>query len=237
MKRKWILAVLLCWIGLSSCSNPANGKGPIVPSIVLTAQERADITLLAGNFSNRQIISISVDSTKYFGWYYPHTANENDFTGTVQFDSVYADTDKISYQTLLFYNRDWYKFSVDGLPDSEKVFINKWYSSSHWFDTLEKTVFKINSLTIIAVFNGTLNKTQIAEYLHKIAAIQPALLDTNQQKIIAGFSMPGISSVSSSTNQDTTNIDLQCGNWMSTYRFTFVETVFKEVSIMQIIFM
>lgn len=237
MKRKWILAALLCWAGLSSCSNPVKENDPIIPGTVLNAQERADITLLAGKFSTRQISRISVDSTTYLGRWYPYTRQKNDFTGIVQFDSVYRDTDKVSYQTLQFYNRGWYKFSIDGLQDSERVFVNNWYSSPGWFFPTEKTVFNINSLTIIAVFNGTLNKTQIAEYLHKIAAIQPALLDTNQQKIIADFSMPGISSVGSSTNQDTTNIDLQCGNWMSTYRFTFVETLFKEVSIMQIIFM
>lgn len=236
MKGKWLIAVSLCWSGLSSCSNPADENGSRVPGIVLTARERADITLLAGKFSTRRVSGISADSTSYFGWE-SSTRNEHDFTGTVQYDSAYTDTDKISYQNLRFYNRQWYRFSIDGLPDSEKVFVNNWYSSPAGFTTEEKTVFNINSLTIIALFSGALNKMVITEYLQKITAIQPGLLDTNQQKIIAGFSLPDISSISSSTKQDTTFIDLQCGNWMSTYRFKFVESEFKEFSLMQLIFL
>jgi hypothetical protein len=231
MKRKWILSALFCWGGLFSCSNPVKENDPVIPGLVLNALERADITLLAGAFSNRKISRISVDRTRYFGYSYPQDVQANDFTGIVQFDSVYTDTDKISYQDLQFYNRHWHKFSTDGLPDSGRVFVNDWYSSQDLFYPTEKTVFKLDSFTIIAEFSGTLNKTQIAEYLHEIAAIQPGLLDTNQQKIIADFSMPEVSSIGSSTIHDTTDIDVQCGDWMSTYRFKFVENEFKEVSI------
>ena len=100
MKTKWLLVVCACF-GCFSCSNPA--KENSVPGADLSAHDRADIALLASHFSQRNIDSISAAPTVYFRVMNPMM--ENDFTGHVTFDSVYTDTDKISYQSLQFYNR------------------------------------------------------------------------------------------------------------------------------------
>jgi hypothetical protein len=216
MKTKWLFTACAC-LGLLSC-----GRNPVIVTqdADLSAQDRADITLLASHFSERNIDTIRAGPTSY-GWWVRPMNRENDFTGHVTFDPVYTDTDKISYQSLQFYNRYWCAYSACGLPDSELVFVNDWYSSSVYFSDVVKTVFKIDTLTIIATVSGDLNKTAIVGYLNTIYAIQADTADTNYKKIPAGFSLAGVTNINLSTYQDTTRLNLQCENNHACYWFRF----------------
>jgi|WetSurMetagenome_2_1015567.scaffolds.fasta_scaffold90496_1 hypothetical protein len=217
MKTRWLFTACAC-LGLLSCGrNPA---GNASHGADLSAQDRTDITLLASHFSERNIDSIWAGPTTY-GWWVGPMNRENDFTGHVTFDSAYTDTDKISYQSLVFYNRSWYAYSAYGLPDSEMVFVNDWYSSLAYFSTAVKTVFKIDTLTIIATVSEDLNKTAIVGYLNTIYAIQADTADTNYKKIPAGFSLAGVTSINLSTYQDTTRLIMQCVNNHAYYWFRF----------------
>ncbi|MGA2506932.1 MAG: hypothetical protein ABSF80_05590 [Chitinispirillaceae bacterium] len=217
MKTKWLLVVCACF-GCFSCSNPV--KENTVPGTDLSAQDRADITFIAHHFSQRNIDSIWAGPTVHYGMVAPVTG-ENDYTGHVTFDSVYTDTDKISYQSLEFYNRYWFAYSAYGLPDSEMVFVINWYSSSVYFHTVEKTVFKIDTLTIIATMSGDLNKTAIVGYLNTIQAIQADTADTNHSKIPADFSLAHVANIYSYMNQDTTVMEMQRGDSFSIYGYWF----------------
>jgi hypothetical protein len=232
MKTKWLI-VVCAWCSFFFCSNPAKENN--VPGIDLSALDRADITLLASHFSQRNIDTISAGPTVYYGWMAP-VNRENDYTGHVTFDSVYTDTDKISYQSLIFYNRYWYAYSAYGLPDSGLVSVKHWYSSLDYLYTTEKTVFKIDTLTIIAAVNGELKKTAIVDYLNKLYAIEADSADTNHIKIPADFSMARVTDIRSSVYQDTTAMNLQCGSIFTTYQFRFLSGNFMDASVMQIFF-
>lgn len=216
MKTKRLIVVCACF-GCFSCSNPVT----VIPSTDLSARDRADITLLARHFSQRNIDSIWAGPTVYYGYYVGPAHGENDYTGHVTFDSVYTDTDKISYQSLVFYNRYWYAYSAYRPPDSELVFVNDWYSKSTYLYTWDKTVFKIDTLAIIATLGGIANKTTVVGYLNTIYAIQADTADTNHKKMPPYFSMTNVSSIYSYTYQDTTTMSLQCGDNAAYYDFRF----------------
>ena len=109
------------------------------------------------------------------------------------------------------------------------VFVNNWYSSAAYLYTVEKTVFKIDTLTIIAGLSSVLNKTALVGYLNTLYAIQSDTADTNYKKIPAGFSVAGVTSIGSTADQDTTTMDLQCGG--DTYWFRFLANDFLGVGI------
>lgn len=241
MKRSTIVMILALLV-FFSCNNPVNNNPAKIspgdiPGIQLTEQDQSEITALARHFSQRKIDRISVDSTRYFGWILIHEPRENDFTGTVQFDSVYVDTDIISYQNLTFYNKYWYNYSMDGLPDSQRVWVKNWYSSQHRFNVSEKTVFKVDSLRIIASTNDALKKADLIGYLKAIAVLSAASVDTNQQKALAGFSLENVTNIHSYVSQDTATIGLSCGNEsMTTYVFAFVNGNFKNIFLRVLLF-
>jgi len=238
MKTKWLLLVGVCF-GCFSCSNPV--KENTVPDANLSALERADIALLAAHFSSRNIDSIWAGPTVYYGHGVPVQPGprENDFTGHVTFDSMYTDTDKISCQGLQFSNKYWYSYSGHVLPDSEMVFVNDWYSYPGYFGTVEKTVFKIDTLIIFATVSGVLNKTAIVGYLNTIYAMMADSADTSYKRFLTDFSVARVASISSSAIQDTTFLDLNYGDFFFTYRtyqFWFLGSVFIHVVVFGIAF-
>jgi hypothetical protein len=233
MKTKWILLACTC-VGCLSCSNPANED---IPGTDLSTRDRAAITILARHFSERDIDSITAAPTVYYGFVVvPQPYRDNDFTGTVIFDSVYTDSDKISYQSLNFYNRNWYAYSNYGLLPSEMVFVDNWYSSPGYFNTQIKTVFKIDTLTIIATMDTGESKMAVAGYLNTLFAIQADSADTNHNKIPEGFSMAKVSYINSSIYQDTTTLNLNCGDIVNSYQFRFFAEDFVDARQLFIIY-
>jgi hypothetical protein len=203
-----------------------------IPDTNLSDQDRSDIALLGAHFSSRHIDTISVGRTNYCG----HIVIPNppaasyDFTGQVRFDSIYVDTDRVSYQNLLFYNRHWYAYSAHKPPDSEIVFINDWYSSPSCFYTMEKNVFKIDSLTVvIAQMSGELDKPAVVELLKNLRAIQTNSADTNHSRIPVSLWIHAMT-ISADTSHDSTSLTIETTCYQH-FSYTFFAGELKTVRV------
>jgi hypothetical protein len=232
MKTKLRFIACACLVYLSCGRNPA---GNAYQGADLSAQDLSDIALLAAHFSQRHIDTISAGYTSYRGHWAPLPYRENDFTGYVQFDSIYTDTDKVSYQNLRFYNRFWYAYAAYKPSNSEIVFVNDWYSCQSYFSAVEKTVFKIDTLTIIASLSGELGKTAVVGLFDTILAAQTDTADTNHSKIPADFSLANTTNLYSYTSNDSTFLNISTGNHII-YRTTFVAGELRNVFVEHIVF-
>jgi hypothetical protein len=198
------------------CSKPATITQPGIPNANLSVQDKADIVALASHFSMRAIDTINVWRYQYVELALVPPDRNADFYGVVTYDSTYSDTDRISYQTLVFYNRRWSAFVTDSAYDSGRVFINDWYSAPQYLSRYEKRVFTVDTATVMSQVSDTVDKVMVTTILRLVLHNQYSAADTNLR-----FAEPisNIEKIEVSIKNDTTSIVLVIGKARCVFKY------------------